>query len=222
MSLSQIRGNPILLQLLYQLYLFYAMKLFFLIFLSISTCNHIQKASIPYEVALSRCEQDLDAKKKANPHAFYTPNSECMIGADLPIFQTKSLQEKPISNTNLKGKITIINFWSTHCPPCIAEMPGLDEIYNKYGTKKINYIAIGWENKTKIQKFLKKHPWKFTQLDNGHDLIIEKFKMNWGFPTTFVIDRKGVIVAAFSGVEEVKDASKAIKDKLTPVLNAQF
>ncbi len=198
------------------------MKLFIIIFLSISTCNIIQKAPISYEVALARCEQELEAKKKAFPHEFFTPNSECMIGADLPIFQTNSLEKKTISNTNLKGKITIINFWSIHCPPCIAEMPGLDEIYYKYGTKKVNYIAIGWENKPKIQKFLEKHPWKFTQLDDGHDLIIEKFKMNWGFPTTFVLNQNGVIVAAFSGVEEVKDASKTIKNKLIPVLNELF
>ena len=197
----------------------YVIHSFYIIVLAVSTCNHISKAPITYEEALQQCEQSLAAKKKANPHAFYTPNSECMIGADLPIFQGKSINNLPINPSTLKGKITIINFWSIHCPPCIAEMPGLDKIREKYGTKKVNYIAIGWENKSKIRKFLEKHAWSFTQLDDGHDLIIDKFKMNWGFPTTFVLDKNAVIVAAFSGVEEVTNASEAIQEKLNPVLD---
>jgi len=60
----------------------------------------------------------------------------------MPDFEIKTLTNKTITNKDLTNKIVIINFWATSCTTCIAEMPKLAEIYEKYHSKGLELIAV--------------------------------------------------------------------------------
>jgi thiol-disulfide isomerase/thioredoxin len=141
----------------------------------------------------------------------------CMVRYKLPKMKAYStLSGKIISDVYFKGKITVINFWFEGCPPCEAEIPGLNALVDKYGSK-VNFLAIGRNNKVDITNYLKNHPWKFDHI-SGEKLINDVFKLRWGFPTTFVVDENMIIHAAFSGGRTDHLAPQEIQDRLIPII----
>ena len=55
------------------------------------------------------------------------------IGSHLPEFSVKDLQGRDISSDDLRGKVVLVDFWATWCPPCKKEMPGYQKLLNLYG-----------------------------------------------------------------------------------------
>ena len=58
----------------------------------------------------------------------------------------------------LTGKVVVLDFWGTWCPPCVADIPHLNEMVSRYKGKAVQFIAVGHENPRKVAWFLKKHP----------------------------------------------------------------
>ncbi len=196
------------------------MKPTFLLLLSLLVLSQLQSQTpITYQEAIDNCRRIAEEKSKANPDAFTYTGPECMIGAMLPSFSYTTLEGKQITSENLKGKITILNFWMISCPPCLAEIPGLNNVVQKYNRDDFNYIAIGMDDVKDIKAFLKNHPWSFDQLPLGVTIILDDFNIRWGFPTTFVLNQDGVIIDAFSGgsTDEVL-AVKEIDDRLSGIM----
>lgn len=110
-----------------------------------------------------------------------------MIGAQIPEFSALTFDGKQITPEYFKGKITVLNFWSISYPPCIAEIPGFNNVVDRFGHDKLNYLAIAPDDEKDIINFLIKSPWNFSQLSSGFSIIFEMFKHRWGYPTTFVI-----------------------------------
>jgi thiol-disulfide isomerase/thioredoxin len=95
----------------------------------------------------------------------------------------------------LKGKVVFINFWATWCPPCIAEMPSIQELYDKYkDNPDIAFIILNVEGpqEKKVDKFLKKKGYTFPIYFPNATQIPKVYESN-GIPTTFVIDKEGYI-----------------------------
>jgi len=94
----------------------------------------------------------------------------------------------------LRGKIVFINFWATWCPPCIAEMPGIQSLYDVYkDNEDIVFVMISLDkNRNKAKKFIDKKGFTFPVFfpDKGG---IPKVYESKGIPTTFVIDKEGII-----------------------------
>ena len=176
---------------------------------------------ITYQDGLDNCRRIKEEKAKSTTavSGITGPECMCMIGATFPEFSYTTLEGKQFTTDNLKGKITILNFWMISCPPCIAEIPGLNNIVQKYGQDDFNYIAFGLDDEKDIRNFLEKHPWRFDQLSSGNTIILDDLKMFWGFPTTFVLDQDGVIIDAFSGGSADKGAEKEIEDKLSSTVD---
>jgi len=188
--------------------------------LSLPVISQVQSQPLlTYQDALDNCRRIAEERNKANPDAFTYTGPECMIGAMLPAFSYTTIEGKPFTTDSLKGKISILNFWLISCPPCIAEIPGLNNVVQKYNRDELNYIAIGMDDEKDIKSFLKNHPWSFDQLPLGRDIILDVFNIRWGFPTTFVLDQDGVIIDAFSGgsPDEVQ-AVKEIDDRLSDII----
>jgi peroxiredoxin len=81
---------------------------------------------------------------------------------------------------------------------------------------RVDYVAIGRDDKAEVQEFLNKTPWKFQQISDGTSLIQERFKVQWGFPTTFLLNKDAEIILAFSGGKTDASAATAIQEKLIP------
>ena len=177
---------------------------------------------LSYEQGLAKCSEIEAEKKKDNPNGLSFIGPECMIGAQLPDFKLTSIKGSKIDHQSLKGKVSIINFWFTSCTPCIAEIPGFNAIVERFGTDQINYIAIGRDEPGEIKEFLKDHPWKFEQVANGNETIKKDFQIQWGYPTTFVVDKNAKIVLAFSGGKTDSTAAQEIQNKLIPVIEKEL
>lgn len=174
--------------------------------------------SLSYQEAKENCRRIAEEKNKASTGSLVYTGPDCMIGAMAPDFSVVTSDGRPFTTDSLKGKISILNFWMISCPPCIAEIPGLNNVVKKYGRDDFNFIAIGIDDEKDISHFLKNNPWTFDQLASGSTLIFDVFQIGWGFPTTFVLDEKGVIIGAFSGGTTDETAVQNIEDNLAAII----
>ena len=95
----------------------------------------------------------------------------------------------------LKGKVVFINFWATWCPPCIAEMPSIQKLYDNYkDNPDIAFIILNVEGpeEKKVGKFLSKKGYTFPIYFPNATQIPKVYESN-GIPTTFVIGKDGFI-----------------------------
>ncbi len=96
-----------------------------------------------------------------------------------------------------EGKVVLINLWATWCPPCIAEMPSFQELYNDYGGQ-VEFYFVSNEKRTTINAFLNKNEYNFP-VYQSLDQPPSKLNSN-ALPTTYIIDKKGKIVMNKTGV----------------------
>jgi len=112
-------------------------------------------------------------------------------GAD---FTLTDLQRKAWHLRDLQGKVVLVNFWATWCPPCRKEMPDLDALYNKFNGLGFVVLAISDEEVAKVAPFISERKISYpVLLDPGcsvNDLFIVE-----GIPKSFVYDRSGKLVA---------------------------
>jgi thiol-disulfide isomerase/thioredoxin len=98
-----------------------------------------------------------------------------------------------------KGKVILVNFWATWCPPCVAEMPSMQELYNDYGDK-VTFMFVTSDDREKVLAFLKRKnldlPVYFPDSETPETL---KSKL---LPTTYIIDKNGKIVVAETGAAD--------------------
>jgi peroxiredoxin len=144
----------------------------------------------------------------------------CLIGARLPDFRTEALDGTTYDNRELRGKINVINFWFQACKPCVAEMPGLNQLVEKYGPAPVNFLSLSRDEQAVMEAFLRDHDYHFTHLLNGRAIIQDAFAHKSGYPTTFVTDQDLRIVEIFTGGPSDTTAAREIVGKLSPVIDS--
>jgi thiol-disulfide isomerase/thioredoxin len=125
--------------------------------------------------------------------------SEGMVGAG---FQLKGLNGKTVAFESLKGKVVFMNIWATWCPPCIAEMPNIQSLYEKVGSDKIAFVMLSVDEAgmEKVKKFIDKKGYTFPVYMPASQFP-QEFYSN-AIPTTFIISPEGKIVAKQEGMAE--------------------
>jgi len=109
----------------------------------------------------------------------HTVQPSCLLGVKLPEFELKDMAGNTINTNNIKGKINIINFWFIKCRPCVAEIPALNTLVEKYNRLDINFLAISRDQPEQLKAFLKAHPFHFTILPNGSEVAKNNFQLMW-------------------------------------------
>jgi peroxiredoxin len=139
------------------------------------------------------------------------------VGDQLPSFSVQLLQGKTITSTELKGKVVLINFWATWCPPCKAEMPLIQEdIYNAIHDSRFQVLAISrGEEKEIVKKFIEKTKYTFPIYLDSNKKVYELFATKY-IPRNFVIGKDGKIKWLSTGFkqEEFNEMIKVIKQEL--------
>lgn len=132
------------------------------------------------------------------------------INRPLPPFSLKDLSGKQISNESLRGKIAVLNFWSTTCVPCIQEMPHLSELKSKYGSKNVIFIALASENMKKIERTVANRIFTYTLVPDAQPLFTALGLE--GYPFHFVVNAAGIVQAIYSGSRFSAETNEVVLD----------
>ena len=109
-------------------------------------------------------------------------------------FTLTDLEGKSWTLQSLHGKVVLVNFWATWCPPCRKEMPDLDALYRKFKDKGLVVLAISDEEMAKVKPFLAERSLGFPILLDPGRKINDLFHVD-GIPKTFIYDREGKLAA---------------------------
>jgi peroxiredoxin len=111
-------------------------------------------------------------------------------------FTLADLQGKSWTLKDLRGKVVLLNFWATWCPPCRKEMPDLEALYLKFKDKDQGFVvlAISDEDAAKVNHFLAERNITYPVLLDPGRKVNEQFQVE-GIPKSFVYDRSGKLVA---------------------------
>jgi peroxiredoxin len=111
-----------------------------------------------------------------------------------PEFTLRDLSGKSWTFAELRGKVVLVNFWATWCPPCRKEMPDLETIYGRFGSKGLVVLGISDEEPAKVEPFIRERKVSFPVLLDPGRKVNEMFVVD-GIPKSFVYDREGKLVA---------------------------
>jgi peroxiredoxin len=109
-------------------------------------------------------------------------------------FTLSDLQGKAWHLQDLRGKVVLVNFWATWCPPCRKEMPDLDALYNKFKDQGFVVLAISDEEAAKVAPFIAERKISYPVLLDPGRKVNDAFIVE-GIPKSFVYDRSGKMVA---------------------------
>jgi peroxiredoxin len=109
-------------------------------------------------------------------------------------FTLTDLQGKPWHLRDLRGKVVLVNFWATWCPPCRKEMPDLNALYARFKEQGLVILAISDEEEAKVAPFIAERKIAYPVLLDKDRKVNEEFQIE-GLPKSYVYDRAGKLVA---------------------------
>ena len=130
-------------------------------------------------------------------------------------FVLTDLWNNPHSVNEWQGRIRIINFWATWCPPCLKEIPDFIALQEQYTGKNIQFIGVAIDNKESVEQFLSSKTINYPILlaeNEGLILAHQLGNIMNSVPYTIVVNQQGLIVKQYQG--EVK------KDELLKVIES--
>jgi peroxiredoxin len=141
------------------------------------------------------------------------------VNAVAPPFDLPNLAGGKTQLASYQGKVVVVDFWATWCNPCIREIPDYTEFYAKNKARGVEMVGVVFDSgePAEIQDFLQKHKVAYAQLV-GADQMLSDYNANQGFPTTFVIGKRGQIVkkilgsppGKFEGLQKAVDEALAM------------
>jgi cytochrome c biogenesis protein CcmG/thiol:disulfide interchange protein DsbE len=127
-----------------------------------------------------------------------------------PEFTLTDVNGRAVSLADFRGKVVVLDFWATWCPPCKREIPDFVELQSHYGSKGLQIIGIGLDEPEKVKAFAMSNGMNYSIL-MGTDDIAVKYGGISGIPTTFIIDKRGMIVNRFEGFRSKEVFENEIK-----------
>ena len=130
-------------------------------------------------------------------------------------FSLKSADGTSFELNKYKGKVVVVNFWATWCGPCRKEIPDFIEAYKKYKSKGLEIIGIsldqdGW---TRVTPYVKQSNINYPVV-LGDEQVVQNYGGFNAIPTTFIVDKNGIIVDQHTGTMSLKQ----LEAKLKPLL----
>jgi peroxiredoxin len=119
-----------------------------------------------------------------------------------PPFVLPDIKSKLYALSDYQGKVVVINFWASWCPPCVAEMPSLQRAADKLAKHDIALLGIGvGENRSSVKNFLERIPLRFPLLLDTRSEIMQAWSIP-SLPTTIVVDPTGRVALLALGERE--------------------
>jgi len=139
------------------------------------------------------------------------------VGNPAPPLAVQELNGETFDLATLRGKVVVINFWATWCPPCRAEMPALNAFYQRYHAEGLEMLGLSADrhhDRGDVTKVAQSISYPIAMLE---DAKTNGFNAPSTLPMTFVIDREGVIRYRFTP-NSTAVTGKALDDAVVPLL----
>jgi thiol-disulfide isomerase/thioredoxin len=143
---------------------------------------------------------------------------DCIKGKRMPYLSLKTITGEKIETKNLAGKILVINLWFTACHPCMAELPALNRLVKEYKGKDVVFLGLSTDTRENLESdFFPKYKLDFTIIPDARDMIREIGRT--GFPTTYIVDKKGYIQSGWCGGYPDEIAETAVYARAKPIID---
>jgi len=127
------------------------------------------------------------------------------VGEAAPDFVLASLDGSSVSLHDYRDRVVIVNFWATWCPPCIAEMPSLEQLARHLQHRGVAVVAVSVdEDATAVKRFVWAQQLSFTIALDPERLVASRYG-TYKFPETYIIDRKGKLAQKIIGAIDWQD-----------------
>jgi peroxiredoxin len=151
-----------------------------------------------------------NSNKTTSEPTLINPNAPKTKAID---FKLKDLEGKELSLSDLKGKKVFLNFWATWCPPCKAEMPEIEKLYQETKNSDLVIVAIEiGEPLDTVKPFIDSNKYNFKVLLDSDQSVSSKYNIS-AIPTSYFIDADGNIVSKSVGgmnIDQMKAAITAL------------
>lgn len=178
--------------------------------------------------AVKSASEILEAAKKTSPNAKIDDTTVAKFADDelaglrkitgllpgnpVPVFESKTLDDKKATLADHKGKVVVLDFWSTRCGPCIEMIPHQRDLVGKYKDRPFTLISASSDlEKKTLENFLQKQSMPWVHWWNDENTAQRAFRI-WATPTVYVIDHTGVIRYRAIGEIDQKFVDKLIDD----------
>ncbi len=154
------------------------------------------------------------------PHAGAGPQTNKTISGDAkgqlaPDFELKDLEDKQVRLSDYHGKVVVLNFWATWCPPCKEEMPWFVDLQQRYGPQGLQVVGVAMDDSGEktIASFTQRLGVNYPVL-LGKESVAQAYGEVQFLPDTFYIGRDGKIVAHVQGLINRKEIEETVKKAL--------
>jgi len=124
---------------------------------------------------------------------------------------------KPVDTQKWQGKVLVVNFWASWCPPCVEEMPALDKLQQEFLQQNVLFVGIGIDSPSNIREFLSNTPVSYPIVIGGMEgsnLSKQLGNSQGALPYTIIINAKGKVTYSKLGKISEDDIRSAIKSAL--------
>jgi peroxiredoxin len=127
-----------------------------------------------------------------------------------------SLDGQKITSQSLRGKVVLVNFWATSCSTCIQEMPKMVETYNKFKNDGLEFVAVAmsYDAPNYVIDYTQTRQLPFKVAYDAGGNLAKSFGGVGGTPTTFVIDKNGMIIRRFEGEPTFSELDQLLSNVL--------
>jgi thiol-disulfide isomerase/thioredoxin len=138
----------------------------------------------------------------------------------MPAWTMTNLVGQAVSSTNFAGKVLVLNFWATWCPPCLAEIPYLKKFQAAHGTNDVVVIgaSIDEAGAETVQRFAQRNTLNYPVLLADLDTQ-SRFGGVAGVPVTFIVSREGRLVARYLGPMTHEELTNIVTPLLASPVN---
>lgn len=170
-----------------------------------------------FENIIEDCESKFSGESNISLRQKRTLN--CLIGKKFPDFHAETLNGSEVNLEDFSGSALVINLWFRNCPPCMAEIPGLNKLYDKYSKKGVQFLSFTTDSPGVVEYMLEnEQPFKFDIVPNAKEVIYHDLNLTYGFPTTIILDNKGYIKYISTGGGSGENTSEIIFNTLSTQL----
>jgi peroxiredoxin len=142
-----------------------------------------------------------------------TPGGAIEIGQEAPDFSLSDINGKQINLSEFRGKVIILDFFASWCPPCRQEVPDFVELQKTYGSDGLAIVGVALVNLQEAKDFAEQYKINYTVLiDDGK--VSNSYGPIRSIPTTFVLDKTGKIVKMYIGFRQKNVFEADVKELL--------